>query len=190
MRSRFHRDRSWSASRTSDPSDEVRAGRRDSVRRHNAQETFGLRLVGHQFDEDACEANRFFAQLLTDERISARGGIALVEDEVDDREHRAKAVGELGVAGHPIGDVGVADLVLGSHEPLRHRGFFDEERPGDLRGLQPRDQPQRQRHPCVRSERGMATGEDQAQPVVVHGPPIDWFVCGMEQRGLFLAVIS
>ena len=84
----------------------------------------------------------------------------------------------------------VADLVLRPHEALRHGGFFDEEGPRDLGRLQTGDQAQRQGHPCVRCERRMAAGEDQAQPVVVHGPSIDWFVCGMQQCRLFLTVIS
>ena len=98
------------------------------------------------------------------------GEVALVEDEVDDGEHRPQPVGQLGVDGHAVGDVGGPDLVLGPHEPLGHRRLGDEEGPGDLGGLQPGDQPQRQRHLGAGGQGGVAAGEDQAELVVGHGP--------------------
>ena len=51
-----------------------------------------LRLVGHQLGKEPGEADRFGAQLVPHEVLAAGRGVALVEDQVDDREHGAEPV--------------------------------------------------------------------------------------------------
>ena len=44
---------------------------------------------------------------------------------------------------------------------------------------------------CARGrERRVTAGEDQAEPVVVHGALLDGFVAGVQQRGLRVAVVT
>jgi hypothetical protein len=48
-----------------------------------------LRLVRHQHRQELRQSDRLVAQFAAHERIAGRGRVALVEDEVEDGEHRA-----------------------------------------------------------------------------------------------------
>ena len=143
-----------------------------------------LGLVGHQLGQQAREPDRLRAQVL---RASARqrSRVALVEDQVDDREHRLQPRRQVGLARHAVGDPRVADLALGAHQPLRHRRLGHEERARDLGRAQPAEQPQRERDLRGGRERRMAAGEDQPQAVVVHRARL-LRLAGRSQRGLLL----
>jgi hypothetical protein len=95
-------------------------------------------------------------------------------DQVDDREDAGQPVGQVGLGRHPVGDAGVADLVLRPHQALRHRRLGHQEGVRDLRGGQAADQPQRQRDAGGRRQGGVAAGEQHAQPVVAHGALLGW----------------
>ena len=149
------------------------AGRPPCVgQQHQRQEAVRLGLVGHELDQQPAEPDGLVAQLATDEGVTGGGGVALVEDEVDHGEHRPQPGRQLGVGRHPVGDVVGADLLLGPHQPLRHRRLRHEEGPGDLGGLQAGDQPQGQRHLGGGGQGGMTAGEDEAEAVVVHRRPV------------------
>ena len=68
---------------------------------------------------------------------------------------------------HPIRDARRLDLGFGAGDPLAHRRLLHEEGTGDLGHGQTADHPQRQRDAGLHRERRVATGEDQAEPVVV-----------------------
>ena len=53
-----------------------------------------LGLVGHQDREQLREPDRLVAEVAANELVSGRRGVALVEDEVEDGEHRAQALGQ------------------------------------------------------------------------------------------------
>ena len=119
-----------------------------------------LRLVGHQLGERPAEPDRLRREL------AAAGRIALVEDQVDDREHRVEPLGQQVLGRHPEGDPGGLDLALRPHEPLRHRRLGDQERARDLAVLSP---------PSVRSvsatcasgaSAGWQHGEHELEPLV------------------------
>ena len=129
------------------------------------------------------------AQLAAHEGVAGCGDVALVEHEVHDREHRREPVGELVVLGHAVGDVGGLDLLLGPHDALGHGRLGHEEGPGDLGGLQPGDQPQREGHLHLGGEGGVAAGEDEAELVVGDGAEVTGFVGFVELHGLRLAVV-
>ena len=74
------------------------------VDEHERQQPGGLGVVGHELREQAAEADRLDAQLGAHQAVAGAGGVALVEDEVDDGEHAGQAIGHLGVAGDPVGD--------------------------------------------------------------------------------------
>ena len=136
------------------------------VQQHQREQAERLRLVGHQHGEQLREPDRLVAELVADRRAAAARGVALVEDEVEDGEHRAQPLGQQVVGRDAERDARVADLLLCAHEPLRHRRLGDEERVRDLGRRQAGDLAQRQRDPRLGRERGMAAGEDEREPVV------------------------
>src|SRR5581483_3420881 len=101
------------------------------------------------------------AQLLAHGRPVAR-----VEDQVDDFQDGGEPLRQQVVGRDAERDPGVLDLALRADEPLRHRRLRDDERLRDLLRLEPAQRPERQRQPGLDRERGVAAGEDQAQPLV------------------------
>ncbi len=97
------------------------------------------------------------------------GHEALVEHHVDDGEHVAEAVREVGLVGHGQRDPGRHHLLLRAHDPLGEGGLVDQERPGDLRGRETDHGAQRQREPRLGRQGRVAAREEQCQPVVGGG---------------------
>jgi hypothetical protein len=129
------------------------------VQQHHGQQAVYLRLVRHQLDERPAEPQRLRRQV-------AAAAVALVEDEVDDGQHRREAVGQQAVGRNPEGDGGGLDPALGPDQALRHRGLGYEEGAGDLVCGEPAERAQREGHLCLDRKRGVAAGEDQLQPLV------------------------
>ena len=148
-----------------------RAGRPAGVeQQEQGEQPHRLGLVGHQLGQHAGQPHRLLAEVVADEVAVAAGGpVTLVVDQVQHRQHGVHAGRQLGVGGHPVRDVGVADLLLGPHDALGHRRLGHEEGVGDLGRLEPAEQAQRERDLGRRGQRRVAAREDQAQPVVVHG---------------------
>ena len=191
MSSRSHAERSWSGEQHDRA---VGRGARGAPRfgeqqQREQSEHFGL--VGHELREQAREADRLGAEVGADELVAVGRGVALVEHEVDDREHGAKPAGQLGVAGNAVRNLRVADLLLGAHEALRHRRLGHEERACDVRRLEPAEQPQRERDLRARRERRVTAGEDEAEAVVFH-VALRFGALGalVEQRGLGVTVVA
>ena len=128
-----------------------------------------LGLVGQQLGQQSAQPDGFGDEVLPTELVARRRGVALVEDQIDDREDRAEAVGQLGVAGHPVRDPGLADLAFGPHQALGHGRLRHQEGAGDRPGLQAAQQTEGEGHLRLDRQRRMAAGEDQAQSVVAHG---------------------
>ena len=189
IRSRSHRPRSWSASRTRPPSGVVRAAPPGLGQQHEREQADDLGLVGHQRGQQPPEPDRLGAQVLADQLVAGAGRVALVEDQVDDGQHGPQAVGQVGLVGHAVRDPRVADLALGPDEPLRHGRLGDQEGPRDLGRGQAAQQAQRQRHLGGRGQRRVTAGEDEAEPVVAHRSlRLLGLVAGMQQGGLGVPV--
>ena len=118
-----------------------------------------LGLVGHQLGERAPEPDRLGREVAT-------AAVALVEDQVDDREHGGEAVGEQMRRRHAKRDPGGLDLALRADEPLGHGRLGDEEGAGDLVRPQAAQRAQRERDLSVERERRMAAREDELEPLV------------------------
>ena len=131
------------------------------VQQHQREQAEHLGLVGHQHREHLAEPDRLVAQL-----GARRRPVALVEDQVDDGQHRPEPLGQQVVGRDAERDPGRPDLPLRPHEPLGHRRLGDEERARDLVGREPAEGSQRERHLRLGRERGMAAREDQAEPFV------------------------
>jgi hypothetical protein len=138
------------------------------VQQHQREQAarFGLR---QQLDEEPAEADRFRRQIVARNRGARRGGIPFVEDQIDDAEHRAEARRQLRRIRYAIRNLRVPDLGLRAHDPLRQRRGRCQERLRDFFRRQAADFAERQRDLGVRSERRVAAGEDQPQPVVLDG---------------------
>ncbi len=132
------------------------------------------------------------AEVLADEPLARAGRVALVEDEVDDRQHGPKTIGQVGLMRDAVRDPRVADLSLGADQPLRHRRLGDKKGARDLRRGQPSQQPKGQRDLGAGSERRMTAGEDQAQPVVsARRPPLRQVAfAAYKQSGLGVPVVT
>ncbi len=99
-------------------------------------------------------------------RPASDGRVALGVDEVDRGEDGVHPLGELVAAGDAVGGVVGAELALGPHDALGHRGLGHEERPGDLGCLEPSEEAQGERHLGVRRQGWVAAEEHQPQLVV------------------------
>jgi len=69
------------------------------------------------------ESDRLTAQLAAHQVIARGGGVALVEDQVDDGERAAETLRQLLVAPNAIGDVRVGDLGLCARDARTHGGL-------------------------------------------------------------------
>ena len=120
-----------------------------------------------QLGEDAAEAQRVLAQRRPHPVVAGGGRVALVEDQVDDLEHRGQARARARRrAGTSNGTSRLGERALGAHDALRDRRLRDEERARDLLGREAAEQPQRQRDARLGREHRVAGGEDQPQQVV------------------------
>ena len=129
------------------------------VEQHQRLEAVHLGLVRHQLGERRAEPERLRRQI-------DAAAVALVEDQVDDREHRRQPLRQQMVGGNAEGDARILDLPLRPREPPLHRLLGNEERAGDLLGAQPAERAQGQRDLRLETERRMAAREDQLQPLV------------------------
>ena len=131
---------------------------------HHRQQAVDLGLVWHELGQRPAEPQRLGHELVT-----PAAAVALVEDQVDDREHGGDAVGQQVVGRHPERDAGRADLVLGPDQALGHGLLGHEERTRDLRRGQAAQRAQGQRHLGVGGQRRVAAGEDELQALVGEG---------------------
>ena len=164
------------------------------VEQHQREQAECLGLVGHQGTQGAGEADGLGGQALADQILARCCRVALVEQEIEDGQHGARAVHQLMRRWHPERDARVAHLLLGPGQALRHRRLGHEERPRDLCGRQAREGPQRERDLRLERQSGVATGEHEPQPVVRHvrrvvGEPAGRFV-GCAHRGHLLQLRS
>lgn len=144
-------------------------GRASGVRQqHQRQQPRDLPVVGQQRPQHAAQPDRLVGQIDPYRGRARSGQVALVEDQIDDRQDSGQAPGQIVGGRHPVGHVVRSDLGLGAGQPPGHRGLGHQEGLGDLGHRQPTQQAQRQRDPCLDRERRVAAQEDQPQPVVGH----------------------
>ena len=125
-----------------------------------------LRLLRSELGQDAAETQRVLAERRSHPVVAGGRRVALVEDEVDDLEHRRQPGGALGPAGDLEGDVRLGEGPLGPDDALGDRRLRDEERARDLLGRQAAEQAERERDARLGGEHRMAGGEHEAQEVV------------------------
>ena len=140
------------------------------MQQHQRQQTERFGLVGHQLHQCPGQADRLRAQAGPDQLGPGGGGVALVEQQVQHGEHGAGPFQQHVVGRDPEGYARVADLALGPHQALRHGGFGDQERPGDLSRGEAGQSAQGEGDLGVQGQGGMTAGEHQAQAVIPARP--------------------
>jgi hypothetical protein len=140
---------------------------------HKGQQTEQFGILGHQPRQRAAQPLRLQAQARPDEVVARRGGIAFVEDEVDDLQHRGEPRRAFGAARHLEAESGLSDRPLRADDALGDRRLARQESAGDLVRRQAADDAQRERRAGVGRKHGVAGREDEAQQlvaeIVVHG---------------------
>ena len=120
----------------------------------------------HQPRQNAAQPLRLQAQARPDEIVARRGGVAFVEDEIDDLQHRGQPRRPFGAARHLEAQSGFRDRLLRAHDALGDRRLARQERARDLVRRQAADDAQRERGAGVGRKNGMAGREDEAQQLV------------------------
>ena len=145
------------------------------MEQHQRQQSHHLGLR-QQLVQEPRQADRLAREIGARQRFARRGGVPLVEHEVDHLQHRVQPLRQFGRRRHLVGDAGVADLGLGAHDALGQRGRRGQEGARDLLGRETADLPQRQRDARFRRQGGVAAGEDQPQPVVLDALVVPFFL--------------
>ena len=138
------------------------------VKQHEREQAEGFR-VGLQFHQQPSEANGLAREIGPRQRRSGSCGVSLVEDEVDDREDGPDSLGQVGGGRDGERNTRIANFGLTSHDSLRHRCRCDQKRPGDFVRRQSTHLPQGEWYLHGAVDRGVAAGEDEAQPIVLDG---------------------
>jgi hypothetical protein len=148
-----------------------------------------LRLARHQPVQQPGQGHGLGGEVAPGGLAARAGQVALVEDQVDDREDLGESFGQVVGIGHA--HVGVHRLqdLAGPEQALGHGGFGDQEGGGDLGRGQSADGAQGERDLRLPGQRRVAAGEHHAQQLVVFGvgavPGVGHG--GGEQRELLLA---
>ena len=100
---------------------------------HQRDQAVDLGLLRSQPGQDASQAQRVFAERGPHPVFARRRGVALIEDEVDDLEHRRQTRGALGAARNLEGNALLGERPLGADDALSDGRLGDEEGAGDLR---------------------------------------------------------
>jgi hypothetical protein len=156
---------------------------------HQRDEAVHFWFLRHQLGEDAAEAQRVVAQARAHPVVAGRRRIAFVVDEVDHREHRRDAVGQLVAARHFERHLRVGERALGAHDALRDRRLGYEECACDLVGRQAAEQAQGQRDARLGREHRMTRGEDESQQVVADRI-VERFVIGIARLAVYLEFVA
>jgi hypothetical protein len=129
------------------------------VQEHERQQSAYLGLGRHQVNQEPAQPKG-----LSGQQILPR--VALVEDQVDHREHPGQPLVQLLRRGNPVRDTGVADLLLGPGDALGSGRGRDQEGRRDLLHLQSGHRAQGQRHAGLERQGRVTTREQQAQTIV------------------------
>ena len=130
------------------------------------QQAGDVRVVGEEGAQDARQVQGSLHQVAPDEIGTSGSGVSGRVQDVDDGEHGINARRELRHGRHPERDARHGDLLLGASDAGRHGRLADQERPGDLGGGEPAEQPESQRHLGIAADRRVTAREHEAQAVV------------------------
>src|SRR6266540_682204 len=142
------------------------------VQQHQREQAKRLRLR-QQLDQQPTQPDCLGRQIVPRQRGARGCRIALVEYEIDHAQHGIEPVRQLGLRRHLIGNARVADLAFRAHDALRQRWRRCEKRLRDLLRRQTAYLAQRKSDLRIGRQGRVATGKDQAKPIVLDAV----FVC-------------
>lgn len=125
-----------------------------------------LGLVRGQLGQLPPEPEGFQTQVGPDQIVAGAGGVALVEDQIDDLEDRGQPPGQFRTGRQLERDALVGQRLLGRRDALGDPGLGGEEGARDLGRRQAADQPQRQRDAGRGGQHRVAGDEHQPQDIV------------------------
>ena len=126
-----------------------------------------LGLTRGERGKNSSEPDGLLHQVAAHPVPTRRRGIPLVEDEVDDLEHRGEPRGEVGTGGDLDRHAVLAQRALRARDALADGRLGGEVGARDLTGRESGDHPQRQRDSRLRGEHRVARSEDESEHVVV-----------------------
>jgi hypothetical protein len=138
------------------------------VQEHQGEKARRLGPPRHELDQHPAQADRLAAQLAPHQPFAQAGRVSFIEGEVDHRHDAGEARGQGLVGRHSVGNAGGPDLGLGADQALREGWNRDHERACDLLGREAAERPEGQRQLGLGGEGVVATGEDEAQTILVH----------------------
>ena len=118
--------------------------------------------------KNAAKTKGVLAQLRPDPVLTGGCRIALIEDEIDDLQHRRQAGRAISPDRDLEGNARLGKGPLGADDPLGHRRFRNEKCPRDLSRRQTTQQAECQCRTALGRKHRMTGGEDQTQEVVAH----------------------
>ena len=128
--------------------------------------SFCRSLGPHQHPDQTPQPYRLGAEVGPHQRPASCGRIAFVEHQIDYGQHGVQPLRQVVRLGHDIRNAGGANFALGAYQPLRHGGRRHQKRPRNLLRLQAAQRAEGQRYLRLRSQRRVATGEDQPKAIV------------------------
>ena len=137
------------------------------VELHQGNQSVYLGLFGRQGGEDPAQPEGFRAQLGAQPVVAGGGRVTLVEDQVDDLEHRPEPGGAIVTARHLERDAGLGDRLLGADDALGDGGLGDDVGACDLGHGEAPDEAQGERDPRRHGQDRMARDEDETELVVL-----------------------
>jgi hypothetical protein len=126
---------------------------------HEGEQSRDLAVVGQQGVHRARESDRLARELAALQGRARARDVALVEDQVEDVEHHAQALGALGLGRRVEAAAGRPDALLGAADALGHGRLGHEEGAGDLCRGQAADGAQGERE-LRRGRQGGVAAED------------------------------
>ena len=148
-----------------------RARSRGGTRRlyfHQRDKGVNFRLFGSEFSQDAAETKSIFAKGGPHPVVASSGRVALVENQIDDLEHRRKAGGQFGSARDLERNVLLGECSLGANDALSDGRLGCEKSARDFVGGESAEQSKRESHTRLGGEYRMTGYEDEAQEVVAN----------------------
>ena len=127
-----------------------------------------FRLLARKLGQYPAEAERLLAKLRAHPVVAGGGGIALVEDQVDDRKHGRQPGREFVPVRNLERHILLAQGPFGADDPLSDGRLRDQERTRDLVGRQSAKQAQRERDARFGGKHRVAGGEHKAQEIVAN----------------------
>ncbi len=124
-------------------------------------------MLRHELGEDRGQPDRLRAQLAPDRFLARCREVALVEHQVEGRQHAIESPRQLVSGRNAIGNAGLADLPFRPNQALGERYFGHEKCPGDLRCRQAAQGPECQGNARVERQGWVTAGEDEPEAIVL-----------------------